>query len=82
MFFVGSGYFSLKYFNQTLDQDSGSLVAVQRWSARVEFLRKISDDYPLTPLMHPCLSTSPGSLCPNAADIHEEQARIKVYFKK
>ena len=46
-------------------RDPDSLVPVTEVERRAEFLRKIGDDHPLTPLMRRCLSNKP-TLRPDA----------------
>ena len=62
-------------------RNSDSLVAVTEVERRAEFFCKIGEDHPLTPLMCRCLSNNP-SLRPNAAEIYEEQVRVKVHLPK
>ena len=57
-------------------QNSDSLVPMTEVKRRAEFLRKIGDDHPLTPLIHSCLSNSP-TLRPDAAQVYVELSKVK-----
>ena len=59
--------------------DPDSLVPVTEVERRAEFLRKIGDDHPLTPLMRRCLSNKP-TLRPSATEIHVQLSEVKGHL--
>ena len=62
-------------------QNPTHLVPVTEVERRAEFLHKIGDDHPLTPLMRRCLSND-YSLRPDAAQIHAQLSEVKGHLPK
>ena len=60
-------------------RDPDSLVPVTEVERRAEFLRKIGDDHPLTPLMRCCLSNKP-TLRPDAVQVHIQLSEVKGHL--
>ena len=60
-------------------QNHDTLVPMSEVERRAEFLRKIGDDHPLTPLMRRCLSNTP-TLRPSAAQIHSQISEVKGHL--
>ena len=76
--FCGEWPFPTDAFQQD-PQNPTHLVPVTEVERRAEFIRKIGDDHPLTPLTHRCLSND-YSLRPNAAQIHAQLSEVKGRF--
>ena len=60
-------------------RDPDSLVPVTEVERRAEFLHKIGDDHPLTPLMRGCLSNKP-TLRPDVAQVHIQLYEVKGHL--
>ena len=60
-------------------RDPDSLVPVTEVERRAEFLRKIGDDHPLTPLMRRCLSNK-STLRPDAVQVHIQLSEVKGHL--
>ena len=56
-----------------------SLVAVTEVERRAEFLHKIGDDHPLTPLMRRCLSNN-STLRPDVAELYAQLFEVKGHL--
>ena len=60
-------------------QNPDSMVPVTEVERRAEFLRKVGNDHPLTPLMRRCLSNN-STLRPDAAELYTQLCEVKGHL--
>ena len=73
--FCGEWPFPAEVF-QPDPRNPDNMVAVTEVERRAEFLRKIGDDHPLTPLMRRCLSNNPNHR-PDVAQLYAQLSEVK-----